>query len=209
MIKLAIVEDDNELRKHLEDYLNQQEEFNSILSVDSAENFLWEIKKSDQPDIILMDIQLPGMSGIEAMKLIKEKYPDIEILMLTIYADSQKIFDALCSGASGYLLKNAPFDEIKSSIIELNNGGAPMSPEIARKVIGYFKPTEKKKKESALSDKEKEVVIGLVDGLGYKQIADRLFISVETIRSHIKNIYKKLHVHSKAEVIKKSLKDEI
>ncbi len=209
MIKLAIVEDDNELRKTLEDFLNQQDEFNCILSNDSAENLLWDMKKSELPDIILMDIQLPGMSGIEAMKLIKEKYPEIEILMLTVYADSQKIFDALCSGASGYLLKNAPFEEIINSIIELSNGGAPMSPQIARKVISYFKPKKKQKKESTLSDKEKEVVIALVDGLSYKQIAVRLFISVETVNSHIKNIYKKLHVHSKSEVIKKSLKNEI
>ncbi|MGE5795634.1 MAG: helix-turn-helix transcriptional regulator, partial [Ignavibacteria bacterium] len=110
--------------------------------------------------------------------------------------------------ASGYLLKNAPFDELKASIIELKEGGAPMSPQIARKVINYFKP-KKEVKESVLSDKEKEVVIGLVDGLSYKQIGERLFISFETVRSHIKNIYKKLHVHSKAEIIRKSFRDEI
>ena len=143
------------------------------------------------------------------MKLIKDKYPEIEILMITIFADFRKIFDALCSGASGYLLKNAPFEEIKNSIIELNNGGAPMSPQIARKVINYFKPEKKREKISVLSDKEKEVVVGLVDGLSYKQIADRLFISVETVNSHIKSIYKKLHVHSKIEVIKKSFRNEL
>jgi DNA-binding NarL/FixJ family response regulator len=128
--------------------------------------------------------------------------------MLTVYTDQQKIFEALCAGASGYLLKNAPFEELKNSIIELKKGGAPMSPQIARKVIDYFKP-KKEPKESVLSDKEKEVVVALVDGLSYKQIAERLFISFETVRSHIKNIYKKLHVHSKAEIIKKSFRDEI
>jgi DNA-binding NarL/FixJ family response regulator len=207
LINIALVEDDNELREHLRTYFDSQKEFKCSFSVDSAENLLWHLKTSE-PDIILMDIGLPGMSGIEAMKLVKEKYPEVEIIMLTVYSDPQKIFDALCAGASGYLLKNAPFDELKASIIELKNGGAPMSPQIARKVIYYFKP-KKEVKESLLSDKEKEVVIGLVDGLSYKQIGERLFISFETVRSHIKNIYKKLHVHSKAEIIRKSFKDEI
>ncbi len=207
MINIALVEDDNELREHLRTYFDSQKEFKCSFSVDSAENLLWHLKTSE-PDIILMDIGLPGMSGIEAMKLVREKYPEVEIIMLTVYSDPQKIFDALCAGASGYLLKNAPFDELKASIIELKEGGAPMSPQIARKVIDYFKP-KKEVKESVLSDKEKEVVIGLVDGLSYKQIGERLFISFETVRSHIKNIYKKLHVHSKAEIIRKSFRDEI
>ncbi|MGE5796009.1 MAG: response regulator [Ignavibacteria bacterium] len=207
MINIALVEDDNELREHLRTYFDSQKEFKCSFSVDSAENLLWHLKTSE-PDIILMDIGLPGMSGIEAMKLVREKYPEVEIIMLTVYSDPQKIFDALCAGASGYLLKNAPFDELKASIIELKDGGAPMSPQIARKVIDYFKP-KKEVKESVLSDKEKEVVIGLVDGLSYKQIGERLFISFETVRSHIKNIYKKLHVHSKAEIIRKSFRDEI
>jgi len=209
MIRLAIVEDINEFRESIKGYLDEQPEFKCVLSENSIESFSWKIKSSELPDIVLMDIELPGMSGIEGMKILKEKYPEVEILMLTVYADSRRIFEALCAGASGYLLKNSPFDEIKNSIIELHNGGAPMSPQIARQVIGYFKPKPLSRKESVLTDKEKEVVVGLVDGLSYQQIADRLFISVETIRSHIKNIYKKLHVHSKAEVIKKSLKDEI
>jgi len=209
MIKLAIVEDIDEFRENIKSYLDDQPEFRCVLSENSIESFLWKIKNSDHPEIVLMDIELPGMSGIEGMKILKEKYPEIEILMLTVYADSRRIFEALCAGASGYLLKNSPFEELKNSIMELHNGGAPMSPQIAREVIGYFKPKSLSKKESVLTDKEKEVVVGLVDGLSYQQIADRLFISVETIRSHIKNIYKKLHVHSKAEVIKKSLKDEI
>jgi DNA-binding NarL/FixJ family response regulator len=209
MIKLAIVEDIDEFRESINSYLEEQQEFKCVLSENSIESFLWKIKNSELPEIVLMDIELPGMSGIEGMKILKEKYPEVEILMLTVYADSRRIFEALCAGASGYLLKNSPFEELKSSILELHEGGAPMSPQIAREVIGYFKPKPLSKKESVLTDKEKEVVIGLVDGLSYQQIADRLFISVETIRSHIKNIYKKLHVHSKAEVIKKSLKDEI
>jgi len=209
MINFAIVEDDNELREHIKDYLSEQEGFGCIYSVDSVESLMFRLQPDELPDIILMDIGLPGMSGIEGMKLLKEKYPGIELIVITVYEDPKKIFDALCAGASGYLLKNAPFSEIKSSIEISIDGGAPMSPQIARKVISYFQPKEKKKSESPLSVKEKEVVIGLVDGLSYKQIAERMYISAETIRSHIKNIYRKLQVHSKAEVISKSFRNEI
>jgi DNA-binding NarL/FixJ family response regulator len=155
-----------------------------------------------------MDIGLPGMSGIDGMKLIKQDYPDVDIVMLTVYNDADKIFQSLCAGATGYLLKNTPLEEIKEGIELLTRGGSPMSPQIARKVIDFF-GSEKKKVASPLSEKEKEIVVGLVDGLSYKLIADRMSISLETVRFHIKNIYRKLHVHSKAEVISKSLKGEI
>ena len=156
-----------------------------------------------------MDIGLPGMSGISGIKLIKAKYPEINIIMLTVYHDTHKIFQSLCAGASGYLLKNSPFSEIKKAIKIVNAGGSSMSPQIARKVIEHFQTCEKINHESTLTDKEKEIVSCLVDGLSYKMIAAQEHISIETVRSHIKNIYKKLHVHSKAEVIKKSLTGEI
>ena len=162
------------------------------------------------PDVVLMDIGLPGMSGIDGIRIIKDQHPDIDIIMLTVYHDSHKIFNSLCAGASGYLLKNTPLEEIKNSIETLHDGGAPMSPQIARKVIQYFQPGKKLlQKKSPLTPKEKEIVVGLVDGLSYKMIADRMDISIETVRYHIKNIYQKLHVHSKAEVISKSLRGEI
>ena len=151
---------------------------------------------------------MPGMSGIDGMKLIKREFPDIDIIMLTVYNDADKIFQSLCAGATGYLLKNTPLDEIREGIELLKKGGSPMSPQIARKVVEYFS-TDKKALPSLLSEKENEIVIALVDGLSYKLIADRLNISIETVRFHIKNIYRKLHVHSKAEVISKSLKGEI
>ncbi|MFQ5605194.1 MAG: response regulator [bacterium] len=209
MINVAIIEDDHEVCQAIQGYLNDQQEFLCELVEGSVEKFIVKINEDNFPDVILMDIGLPGMSGIDGIKLIKEKFPDIDIIMLTIYDDSHKIFQSLCAGASGYLLKNRPFAEIKQAIEVLYAGGAPMTPQIARKVIEYFQPQKSKNSESPLTDKEREIVIGLVDGLSYKMIADRMFISIETVRTHIKNIYKKLHVHCKAEVISKSLRGEI
>jgi DNA-binding NarL/FixJ family response regulator len=209
MIKIGIIEDDTEVRDAICEYLNSQENIQCTLSKDSVEAFLACMKTEETPDIILMDIGLPGMSGISGIKIIKEKIAVINIIMLTIYNDSKKIFQSLCAGASGYLLKNSSFSEIKNAIEIVYNGGSFMSPQIARKVIEYFHPPKNEKSESLLTEKEKEIVLGLVDGLSYKMVAAQSFISVETVRTHIKNIYKKLHVHSKAEVIKKSLYGEI
>ncbi len=208
MTHISIVEDDAQIRNLLQQYLNRQRDFSCVLSFDSVEKFRKAVNASTQPDVLLMDIGLPGMSGIDGMKLIKRDFPDIDIIMLTVYNDPEKIFNSLCAGATGYLLKNTPLEEIKEGIELLSRGGSPMSPQIARKVVSFFN-TEKKSVVSPLSDKENEIVIALVDGLSYKLIADRLSISIETVRFHIKNIYRKLHVHSKAEVISKSLKGEI
>jgi len=216
MIKIGIVEDNEKIRTLITKFLNKQEEMSCPFSYDSVEGLLKEISKDNLPDVILMDIDLPGMSGIDGMKLIKQRYPSVEIMMLTVYHDSHKIFDSLCAGASGYLLKHTSLPEIKEAIEDLKGGGAPMSPQIARKVIGHFKPEEQQKesekeidKEKQLTPREHEIVIGLVDGLSYKLIADRMDISIDTVRAHIRNIYRKLHVNSKAEVIAKSLKGEI
>ena len=180
------------------------------VAVDSVEEMLDHLEKHERPEVILMDIQLPGMSGIKGMGIIKSKYPEIEIMMLTVYHDSHKIFDSLKAGASGYLLKHTSLPEIKESIENLLKGGAPMSPQIARKVISHFnEEAPKKNEESMLTNREQDIVNGLVDGLSYKLIADRYDISIDTVRAHIRNIYKKLHVNSKAEVIAKSLRGEI
>jgi len=208
MILVAIVEDDSLIRNALGDYINAQDNMACTISKESVESFLNVLHTDNLPDVLLMDIGLPGMSGISGIKIIKDKYPDINCIMLTVYHDSHKIFQSLRAGASGYLLKNIPFSEIKEVITIVSQGGSFMSPQIARKVIEYFQGI-RDKHQSPLTDKEKEIVMGLVDGMSYKKIADKSFISVETVRSHIKNIYKKLHVHSKAEVIKKSLSGEI
>jgi DNA-binding NarL/FixJ family response regulator len=212
MTTVAIVEDDNLIREGIQKYLMHQTDFLCEIAQDSVEGFLERIKTVPFPDVILMDIGLPGMSGISGMRLIKDKHPDVDIIMLTVYNDWQKIFDSLCAGASGYLLKNTPLTEIKKAIESVRTGGAAMSPEIARKVMEYFTPVQSKQPaqvESPLTPKEKEIVIGLVDGLSYKMIADRMDVSIDTIRFHIKNIYKKLQVNSKGEVIGKSLRGEI
>ena len=209
MINIAIVEDDVTIRNAIKEYLDSNENLSCNMAYESVESLLSELKNENKPNIILMDIGLPGMSGISGIKLIKEKYPDINTIMLTVYHDTHKIFQSLCAGASGYLLKNTPFSEIKKAIEIVNDGGSTMSPQIARKVFEHFQTGEKINHDSTLTNKEKIVVSCLVDGLSYKMIATQQNVSVETIRSHIKNIYKKLHVHRKAEVIKKSLTGEI
>ena len=209
MIFIGIVEDDEQIRKGIYTYLNRQEGFACNWSFGSVEDLLENLQSEKLPNVLIMDLGLPGMSGIEGMKILKEKYPEIDLIVFSVYNDPKKIFDSLCAGATGYLLKNTPLDEIKEGIELLAKGGSPMSPQIARKVIEFFGQTKKKEVTSPLSLKEKEIVIGLVDGLSYKLIADRMNISIETVRFHIKNIYRKLHVHGKAEVISKSLKGEI
>ncbi|MEX2457264.1 MAG: response regulator transcription factor [Balneolaceae bacterium] len=210
MITVGIVEDNVKIRSLIQRYLDMQDSMSCKVALDSVEEMLDHLKKYEKPDVLLMDIQLPGMSGIEGIGIIKKEYPDIEIMMLTVYHDSHKIFDSLVAGASGYLLKHTSLPEIKESIETLAEGGAPMSPQIARKVIQHFSNAEKKKKpESNLTAREQDIVNGLVDGLSYKLIADRFDISIDTVRAHIRNIYKKLHVNSKAEVIAKSLRGEI
>lgn len=209
IINTAIIEDDPDVREAICEYLNAQENLLCDLAEETVEAFLRKLRKENLPDIILMDIGLPGMSGISGIKIIKEKYSQIDIIMLTIHNDPHKIFQSLCAGATGYLLKSTPFAEIKRSIEDVYAGGAPMSPQIARKVIEYFHPQKPELPESPLTAKEKEVVMGLVDGLSYKMIADKMGVSIETVRTHIKHIYSKLHVHCKADVIRKSLRGEI
>jgi DNA-binding NarL/FixJ family response regulator len=209
MILVGIVEDDEQIRKGVQTYLNRQENFACDWSYGSVEELLGNLKEKNVPNVLIMDLGLPGMSGIEGIKILKQQHPDVDVVVFSVYNDSKRIFDSLCAGATGYLLKNTPLEEIKEGIELLAKGGSPMSPQIARKVIEHFNPNTRKKEESILSLKEKEIVVGLVDGLSYKLIADRMNISIETVRFHIKNIYRKLHVHGKAEVISKSLRGEI
>lgn len=209
MITFGIVEDHDEIRDGVKEFLCSQEEFRCVVCVNSVEAMLKSWRREDPMDVVLLDIGLPGISGLDAIRLIKEKTPETDIVMFTVHDDPNRIFDALCNGASGYLLKSSPFQEIKSALKVVHDGGAPMSPQIARKVIQYFRPRRDETPDSGLAPREKEVVIGLVDGLSYKMIADRMGVSMETVRSYIKNIYSKLHVHSKAEVISLSLRGRI
>ncbi len=209
MISVAIVEDDDVIREAVREYLDSQDNMICTAAKPSVEHFLAVLNEETLPDVILMDIGLPGMSGISGMKLITAKYPGVNIIMFTVYIDSHKIFESLCAGASGYLLKNTSFPDMKQAIEIIHGGGSMMSPPIARKVMEHFHAGRKKRVTSPLTDKEKEIVQGLVDGLSYKMIAGSSSISIETVRTHIKNIYKKLQVHCKADVIRKSLSGEI
>jgi DNA-binding NarL/FixJ family response regulator len=209
MIFVGLVEDDEEIRQGIVSFLSRQQGFTIDLAVGSVEELFSVLTPDNAPQVLIMDLGLPGMSGVEGISFIKNKYPEIDIVVFSVYNDPKKIFDSICAGATGYLLKNTPFAELKEGIEMVAQGGSPMSPQIARKVIDHFHPVKKTEKSSPLSDKEKEIVVGLVDGLSYKLIADRLTISIETVRFHIKNIYRKLHVHGKAEVITKSLRGEI
>jgi DNA-binding NarL/FixJ family response regulator len=209
VIRIGIVEDEKAFREAVQEYFGAQKEFSCSHAHESAESFLSQLTEDDLPDVVLMDIGLPGMSGISAIKLLKERYPDIDIIMLTVYHDPDKIFRSLCAGATGYLLKTAPMSEIREAIQNVYSGGSPMSHQIARKVIDFFHSEAPIKPESSLTAKEREVITGLVEGLSYKLIATEMNVTIETIRSHIKNIYRKLHVHSKAEVISKSFRGEI
>jgi DNA-binding NarL/FixJ family response regulator len=212
MITIGIVEDDRDIRTGLQKYLSHQSDLLCDVAAESVEEFLEKTRDTELPDVILSDIGLPGMSGIDGIRLLREKDPDVDIIMVTVYNDWQKIFDSLKAGASGYLVKNTPLSEIKKAIETVHNGGSVMSPEIARKVMEFFNPSSaqsEKPGDNILTPKEKQIVIGLVDGLSYKLLADRMDVSIDTIRFHIKNIYKKLHVNSKTEVISKSLRGEI
>ena len=210
MISVGIIEDDTEVREAISNYLDAQKEMFCGVTVDSMEAFRDKVTEENSPDVVLCDIGLPGMSGIDGIRFMKEHFPETEIIMLTVHDDPDKIFQSLCTGASGYLLKNTPFRQIKEGILMLRQGCAPMSPEIASRVISFFHgPRPKPTSISVLTEKEREVVVGLVDGLSYKMIADRMNISMQTVQVHIRNIYRKLHVHCKAEVITKSLRGEI
>jgi DNA-binding NarL/FixJ family response regulator len=159
-----------------------------------------------------MDIALPGMNGIEGVKIATDTIPGLNVLMLTIYEESDKVFDALCAGACGYLVKKTPPSRLLEAIKEVNDGGSPMSSRIARDVINAFKEgaaSVQDDSEYNLSSREKEVLNSLADGNNYKEIANELFISVDTVRHHIRNIYKKLHVHSRSEAVAKAIRKKI
>lgn len=212
MIGIGIIEDDAQIRTVLQTYIDRQSEFHCLGAYESVEKAMKGFDPSLMPDVILMDIELPGMSGIDGVRLLKDRYPSIQFIILTIYHDVSKIFPSLKAGATGYLLKNTPLPDIKEGILQVHSGGSPMSPQIARELIRRLtgKPVAgEEDQESVLTRREHEIVVALVDGLSYKLIADRLEISIETVRFHIRNIYRKLHVHSKAEVISKSIKGEI
>ncbi|HTQ27454.1 MAG TPA: response regulator transcription factor [Puia sp.] len=208
MIKVAIVEDNNTLRNSLENLFNKTAGMKCVASLNNLLNVVSEIG-SASPDIVLMDIGLPHISGIEGVRTVKSSFPNIQVLMFTVFEDDEKIFDAIRAGASGYLLKKTAPEEILEAVRELHQGGAPMSASIARKVIKSFQnQSASAAHDYQLTAREHEILYSLVDGLSYKKIADKYFVSISTIRTHICNIYQKLHVNSKAEAVAKILKNK-
>ena len=194
-IRVSIVEDLAEVREGLVELVQSDEELSMVSSFKDAESAV------QKADVVIMDINLPGMSGIECIRTIKEKCPDTQFMMFTVYENDEKVLQALRAGASGYLLKRTDPGRILESIKELNQGGAPMSSNIARKLLTIFVHEKKQTKKEVLSDRENEVLQLLADGLLYKEIAERLFIGHGTVRQHIHNIYEKLHVHNRTEAV--------
>ena len=208
MIKLGIIEDEPLVRENLEIFLTSQVDTEIVLSTNSVEDFLDQEKYVKDINILLLDINLPGMSGLEGIRHIKNERPNIDIIMLTSYDDSDRIFKALCAGAVSYLSKRSDLKSIRDALLTVSGGGSYMSPSIARKVINHFAP-RRQDPDKKLTPRQEQIVQGLVDGLSYKLIADKYLISVETVRDHIKKIYKKLEVNSRTEVIKKKMDGEI
>ena len=206
-IRVIIFEDNESLRLGLYQLVNSREEYQCVGAFKDCLNLLQNIKDTS-PDIVLMDIQMPGIDGIEAVRILRDKYPTLRILMQTIFEDNDKIFQSILAGASGYILKNTPSERILDSLKEVYEGGAPISPSIATKVLKMMVPAEAGQSFN-LSDREKEILGCLVKGMSYKLIAKTCFISVDTVRAHIRNIYEKLHVHSKGEVVAKAIKGNI
>jgi len=204
-IYIAIVEDDPEIRQLLTLILNGSPGFSCSHSFPDAESALKGLAH-DLPDVVLMDIQLPGMSGIECTGRLRSLHPKLDIIMLTVQEEDDDIFDSLCAGASGYLVKETPPAKLLTSIEEVKAGGSPMSPRIARRVIASF---HQSKAKSPLSARETEVLTLLCDGRNYRQIADQLFVSTNTIKAHIKHIYEKLQVHNRAEAVRKAMQDKL
>ena len=207
MIDVIIVEDKRNIREGLAALIGGTEGLRCCAQYGNCEDMLAKVQ-SDEPDVILMDIGLPGMSGIDGIREVKKILPDVTIVVSSVYEDDDNIFEALCEGASGYLVKNTPPSRLVDAISEAHKGGAPMSSIIARKVVTLFQKRYKRasKDDVTLSDREKEILTGLSDGDSYASVADSLFISVDTVRYHIRNIYQKLQVHSQSAAVSRAIR---
>ena len=214
---LAIIEDQAPIRETLHEYLCAQSEFRCVLIAESVEAFLELLPTAAvPPQLILSDIGLTGLTGIEGLPLIKQHLPEAQVLMLSVYADSERVFEALRAGAVGYLLKNTPLAQLKEHLLQVAGGGSPMSPGVARYVVQAFArippvpaahiPLASLLASEPLTTREMEIVRGIEDGLSYKLIADRHSISIDTVRNHIRSVYRKLQVNSKSELMAHALK---
>ncbi len=205
-IKVAIIEDQAATREGLAILISNAPGFEVTGRFASVEQALDRLDL-DPPHVLLMDIALPGMSGIEGVRIVRSRHPEIQVLILTVYGDDDHVFEAICAGACGYLVKGTPRERLLAAIGELRDGGSPMSPEIARKIVVMFqKAVPPKNRDSQLTPREFQILRLLADGHNYKTCADQLSLSLHTVRFHIRNIYEQLHVHSKSEAVLKALR---
>ncbi len=206
MITVSIVDDEKELCQSIATFVNGAPGFRCVSMYHSAEAALERLPQ-DHPDVVLMDIHLTGMSGIECVGRLKAMVPDLQIMMLTVYEDTDQIFKALSAGANGYMLKRLTPSKLLEAIREVHGGGSPMSSSIARKVVALFRKSGQISEEKArLSPREQMVLESMANGLTYKQAADRLGISIDTIRTYVHRIYEKLHVQSRTEAVAKYMR---
>ena len=204
-IRVGIVEDNEKVRDGLEVLINASPGFSCVSTYETAEEAI-KYMPGKNPDVVLMDIGLPGMSGIQCVEELKKRMPALQVMMLTVYEDDEKIFKSLVAGATGYVLKNTMPAELFEAIRDLHNGGSPMSSPIARRLVQAFSQMGKSSKElENLSERENEILSLVAKGFRDKEVAEKFFISVETVRKHLRNIYQKLHVRSRTEAVLKFL----
>ncbi len=210
MIKVLLYEDNPQLREGLSMLINGSDGYEVLAAYKNCSNVVDEVE-AWKPDVILMDIDMPGVNGIEGLKLIREKNHEVKVLMLTVFDDNKNVFESLKAGANGYVLKKTPPAKLLEYIGEAASGGAPMTASIATQVLKMFSEIQMPAagEDYHLSDREKQVLQFLVNGYSYKMIAGEMFIAIDTVRSHIKKIYEKLHVNSKSEAVAKAFRDNI
>jgi DNA-binding NarL/FixJ family response regulator len=207
-VKVALCEDNDIFRESLKQFIQDSPGYSVTATCNNATDIV-ELLKDNLPDVVLMDIDMPGINGIKATSMVKAAYPNINVLILTVYDDDQKIFDAILSGATGYILKKTPPQKILEAISEVQDGGASMNASIVKKVLSFFKQNTLVSDEYALSHREMDILKCLVNGDSYKMIADNCKISIGTVRTHITSIYKKLHINSKSEAVAKAIKEKL
>ena len=209
MIKVLLYEDNPQLREGLTMLISGSDGFEVVAAFKNCNNVVDEVEAYN-PDVILMDIDMPGINGIEGLKRLRQYNNQVKVLMLTVFDDNKNVFQAISNGANGYILKKTPPSKLLEYISEAQSGGAPMTASIATQVLKMFSSMNNEKGEDYnLSEREKQVLQLLVEGFSYKMIAGEMFISIDTVRSHIKKIYEKLHVNSKSEAVAKAFKDKI